>query len=283
MIHLIFLYLCLWCLVGVFGVDAVKSVSVLEGKSVTLNPDLTEIGGNKEIEWKFGHKNILIAQINRQNNKDTFYDDVADGRFKGRLKLDQTGSLTITNTRTTDSGLYKVFNTRTDTLLSTFNLTVYAPLPAPVISKYSPQCSSSSSSVSKCVLLCSAVNVSHVTLSWYKGSSLLSGISVSDFSISISLPLEVEHQDKNTYGCVLNNPISFRAEQADISHLCWSCSDSRCCGFTEAAIRLVLSALVGVAGAVVLVYDIRSRSLHQEKSVKNAATNTDQPDVVVFK
>ncbi len=31
-----------------------------------------------------------------------------------------------------------------------------------------------------------------------------------------------------------------------------------CCGFTEAVIRLVLSALVGVAAVAVLVYDIRS-------------------------
>ncbi|KAL0161067.1 hypothetical protein M9458_044792, partial [Cirrhinus mrigala] len=31
-----------------------------------------------------------------------------------------------------------------------------------------------------------------------------------------------------------------------------------CCGFTEAVIRLVVSALVGVAAIAVLVYDIRS-------------------------
>ncbi|XP_051762370.1 signaling lymphocytic activation molecule-like isoform X2 [Ctenopharyngodon idella] len=258
---------------GVFSVDAVTPVSVTEGDSVTLN-----VQRDDEIEWRFGDTNILIAEI-RKDNKIACYDDSANGRFKGRLKMDQNGSLTITNTRITDSGLYKTRNT--NTLLNTFSVTVYSRVPVPVITRDSPQCSSSSSSSSErsssCLLLCSVLNVSHVTLSWYKGSSLLSSISVSDLSVSLSLPLEVEHQDKNTYRCVLNNPISNQTKHLDIGRLCSECC---CCGFTEAAIRLALSAVVGVAGVVVLVYEFRTRKLQQKKSVKNAATNTDQPDEV---
>ncbi|XP_077081810.1 uncharacterized protein LOC143735492 [Siphateles boraxobius] len=123
MIHLIFLHLCLWCLVGVFGVaDEVKSV--MEGESVILQPNFTNIQEDDQISWNFGHKDILIAQINKQNNVPTYYNGSADGRFRGRLKLDQTGSLTITNTITTDSGLYQVKTTRSETPLNIFNLIV---------------------------------------------------------------------------------------------------------------------------------------------------------------
>ncbi|ROL37838.1 hypothetical protein DPX16_0145 [Anabarilius grahami] len=308
---------------GVFVADAVKSESVTEGESVSLNSGFTQIQTHEEIEWKF--RDILIAKV-KKNKESKFFKESAEGRFRDRLKLDQTGSLTIISSRTTDSGLYTVSSIRRATI-NTINLTVYgnsvlssirvsdlssrsdlllhlecvddsyscvlnnpirnqtqhlnntqlchtcaARLPVPVIWSNSSLNSSSSSS-SSCSLVCSAVNVSHVTLSWFKGNSVLSSIRVSDLSSRSDLLLHLECVD-DSYSCVLNNPIRNQTQHLNNTQLCHTCA-VHCCGFTEAVIRLALSALVGVATVVVLVYDIRSRSLQQKKSVQKYPSNSD--------
>uniref|UniRef100_A0A672RSE6 Ig-like domain-containing protein n=1 Tax=Sinocyclocheilus grahami TaxID=75366 RepID=A0A672RSE6_SINGR len=262
----------------VFGdSDAVKSVSVTEGGSVSLESGVTEIQTRDVIAWTFGHPETRIALINKEDGIFSTSHGDAVG-FRDRLQLDhQTGSLTITDTRTTDSGLYTVNIKGTKPTTYRFRVTVYARLPVPVISSNSSQCSSSSSS-SSCSVVCSVVNVSHVTLSWYKGNSLLSSISVSDLSISLSLPLEVEYLD-DSYSCVVAHSFTNRTTHLNtglchtcsgmslISVWCFYSSDSvHCCGSTEAVIRLVLSALVGVATVILLVYDIRSRRAEQDRA-----------------
>ncbi|ROL41922.1 hypothetical protein DPX16_0465 [Anabarilius grahami] len=167
----------------------------MEGDSVTLNTGITEIHEDEDILWRFGAEKSVIAIINRESRIFSIYDEVPDGRFRDRLKLDdQTGSLTITNITTEHDGLYEIKMSGAKDSSKTIRVSVYA------------------------------VNVSHVTLSWYKGNSLLSSISVSVLSISLSLPLEVEYQDKNTYSCVLNNPISNQTQHLDITQLCHTCA-----------------------------------------------------------
>ncbi|XP_026091175.1 natural killer cell receptor 2B4-like [Carassius auratus] len=215
--HKCCLILLFICVEGVFGAAPDVMKSVTEGDSVTLNTDVTELQRDDQILWMFGPKETRIAEIYKLvidmfNSHEIFGD---------RLKLDnQTGSLTIRNTRSTDSGLYKrQIRSNRGNSDKIFSVTVYAHLPVPVIN--TANCASSErSSVPRCSLVCSAVNVGHVTLSWYKGNSLLSSISVSDLSISLSLPLEVEYQDKNSYSCVLNNPISNQTQHLDITQLC---------------------------------------------------------------
>ncbi|CAM4659120.1 unnamed protein product [Leuciscus chuanchicus] len=123
---------------GVFSdTDAVKSMSVMEGDSVTLNSGVTEVQKDDDIEWRFN--SILIAKANiPQYGKEE--------RFRDRLKLDRTGSLTITNTRTTDSGLYKLtVIVEYNEIINTFNVTVDAnpSTSAPTITPQHPSLSES--------------------------------------------------------------------------------------------------------------------------------------------
>ncbi len=70
--------------------DEVKSV--MEGDSVTLSLDLTQIQRLDLLLWRFGDKGSTIAQI---DGNEISYEDYEV--FRDRLQLDQTGSLTITN------------------------------------------------------------------------------------------------------------------------------------------------------------------------------------------
>uniref|UniRef100_A0A8C1LS15 Immunoglobulin domain-containing protein n=1 Tax=Cyprinus carpio TaxID=7962 RepID=A0A8C1LS15_CYPCA len=84
--------------------------TVMEGESFILKP-AREIKKDDVIEWLFGDREqqTLIAEIKGKTGEILTRDDVADERFRGRLELDETTrSLTITNTRTAHTGVYKL-------------------------------------------------------------------------------------------------------------------------------------------------------------------------------
>ncbi len=92
-------------------VGDVDEISVVEGYQFTLSPSHTEMIVNNVIQWRFVPPNALLAESNKQTNRTAVYDDVLDGRFRDRLKLDnQTGSLTIRDIRTEHTGVFEVQN-----------------------------------------------------------------------------------------------------------------------------------------------------------------------------
>uniref|UniRef100_A0A671P993 Si:ch73-27e22.4 n=1 Tax=Sinocyclocheilus anshuiensis TaxID=1608454 RepID=A0A671P993_9TELE len=86
--------------------DEEKTVSVMEGESVTLKID-AEIQGDDQILWTFGPQETLIAEIKSETREITTFDGT-DGRFRDKLKLDKTASLTITNITAEHNGVYKL-------------------------------------------------------------------------------------------------------------------------------------------------------------------------------
>ncbi len=109
-----------------FGAETneIQTVSMMEGHSITLNTNVTEIPENYLIVWKFGKENILITTIKRKKQISRY--NGTDERFRDRLKLDdQTGSLTITNITTQHAGLYQLEIRGAKLSSKTFSVSVY--------------------------------------------------------------------------------------------------------------------------------------------------------------
>ncbi|XP_065099566.1 uncharacterized protein [Paramisgurnus dabryanus] len=80
-------------------------ISVMEGESVTLRCPTDIKSDEVIILWMFGTEESLIAKAD-MNNKMLY--DGADERFKEKLQLDRTGSLTITDINSKHTGIYKL-------------------------------------------------------------------------------------------------------------------------------------------------------------------------------
>ncbi len=112
---------------GVFSVGADGlSAFVMEGDSVDLHTNV-ETQQQEYIKWYF--KDTRIAQMTGDLSFICTDVQCNEGteRFRDRLKLDhQTGSLTIMNTRTTDSGLYTLqISSISYSSEKTFNVTTH--------------------------------------------------------------------------------------------------------------------------------------------------------------
>ncbi len=116
----------LFLFTGVFGEAAErKEVSTLEGDSVTLHANITEIHKVDLMMWMYGAQGSIIAKLNGKSQLISLY-DVDDGRFGDRLQLDnQTGSLSISDIRTKHSGDYQLKIISSETSYRTFSLTVH--------------------------------------------------------------------------------------------------------------------------------------------------------------
>ncbi|XP_029115101.1 uncharacterized protein LOC108929987 [Scleropages formosus] len=205
-----------------------------ERDTVTLHTGVTDVQKDSVILWYFrSGVDDLIAQFIKGETETDF-----DERFRDRLELDtQTGSLTIRNLNTSDSGVYRVHRVKGKPPVTEFQLVVYKAAPKPeirhvrrrreatdreLVSKPRTRTRQQDTEVqsSSCRLLCSVENDRDVTLSWTRGKEMLNQTSSPHLNTTLSLHLDIEEQDNDTYSCVSSNPVSEESLQVNVT-ICW--------------------------------------------------------------
>ncbi|XP_047671861.1 signaling lymphocytic activation molecule-like [Tachysurus fulvidraco] len=209
---LLLLLCCLLCEAG----DETVTLQEVEGTTITLHTGITGIQSDAQILCFYGpekaEEKILTSPVFKGQRE-------ISERFKERLQLDRiSGALTIRNISRTDSGVY-LLQVITGRLSSrTFSVSVYAPVSTPVI--INERGNRSVISTESCFLLCSVENGEDVKLSWYRENERISITNNTDLSVPLNLPLQIQHNDINTYICVSANPVSNKTTSLIITQLC---------------------------------------------------------------
>ncbi|KAI2649473.1 Lymphocyte function-associated antigen 3 [Labeo rohita] len=252
-----------------------ERVIVMKGNIVTLQTGATHLQNDAEVMWLFesGDQMTRIAQL----YKGTVFTHYELKLFN-RLKLDrETGSLTIWNISTSETGLYEV-TISGFILVRKFKVDVYEPVSVPVITTGS---SVPHPNQKLCSVLCS---VKGASISWYKEAEMVNQTSNPDLSMNLSLLLDLHYNDSGKIGGRIpftNKRAIFvyvpacsgietmaigllqliqggskvrRQCQSDYRGSGFYCPEH--CGVTEVLIRLALSCLVGIGTVVFLVEHI---------------------------
>ncbi|XP_066574686.1 CD48 antigen isoform X2 [Amia ocellicauda] len=181
------------------------------GGSVSLTVHIPDIHTAYRVEWRYSPQvqpqTWPIAELSQGKIKIDF-----EKRFTDRLQLDVvSGSLTITDLHSNDSGLYLVQTVDGLRFQTIFNLTVYKPVSTPQVIIYDRNSSlfNRTELSVNCILLCSVANGREVTLSWYREGEEkpLNHSSSPDLNTPLTLPLETEGLS-HFYSCVSSNPVT---------------------------------------------------------------------------
>ncbi|XP_048038305.1 uncharacterized protein LOC125263341 [Megalobrama amblycephala] len=255
-----------------FNLIVFAVISVNKGDSVTLNSDLTEMTDDDQIYWMFGNGNHFasIADINKQYDIFSVHNDY---RFRNRLKLDnQTGSLTITNIRTKNAGVYELQINR---VTERFILTIFDEVKE-VSVKEGDSVTLNSDLIDRENLWRFKNTLIALTSKRFNSFTVYDDVLDGRFRDRLKLDnqtgsltitnITTEHD--GDYELVMYSS-EFSSETFRVSVY----NSVHCCGPTEAVIRLVLSALVGVATVIILVYDIRSSRAERDQEQIHTSGN----------
>ncbi|XP_036789336.1 SLAM family member 9 isoform X1 [Oncorhynchus mykiss] len=178
-------------------------------------------------------------------------------RYKNRLHWNNvTGVFTLSDLQIDDSGVYTVENGDAEEKMThTFQLTVYYVLSKPQVTVHD--------NIS-CSVVCSVENGREVTLSWYKGGEILNQTSSPDHNITLSIPLKVDEQNRDSYRCEAANPVS--KETAVVPHSCIE-SDPFKVTDGDCLIIAVICVLVASGLVVLAIYLKKRRNEHSHAGI----------------
>ncbi|KAA0711805.1 hypothetical protein E1301_Tti019120 [Triplophysa tibetana] len=266
----------LFLVCGVFG-DEVK-ITVMEGDSVTLHTDLTDMKRVIRIMWRVEEDDFVkVILVLSESIIDKDFDDE---RFRDRLQIDKTGDLTIKNIRHKHSGRYGAeIITATGTIYKRFRVSV---LDAPHgIGAAAGDVKSMSVMEGDYVTLHTDVQTQRDDLIlWRFGDDgvliakddkednkssmyddVLDGrlrdrLNLDDQTGSLTIS-HVKNKDAGIYKLKISSNRQTQYKSFSVSF-----NNIQCCETVEALTRLVVTAVMGVAAVaavIVLSYDIRSR------------------------
>ncbi|XDV23984.1 hypothetical protein PO909_028307 [Leuciscus waleckii] len=239
--------------------DGVKTVPVMEGDSVTLHTDVTEIPKYHLIQWIF--ENIVISSIDKTSKVKAIKKHNTKP-FLNKLEVDhETGSLKIRSIRTEQCGIYILqMTSSTHTILCADTDAVKS---VSVMKEDSVTLHTDLTDIYDEILwmfeyedsLIAAFNRIAQNVSIY--DDVLDGrfrdrLKLDDQTGSLTITnTTTEHTGLYHLEIISSRHTLHKSFIVNVCRV-------HCCGSTEAVIRLVVSAVVGVATVILLVYDIRS-------------------------
>ncbi|XP_066465261.1 SLAM family member 5-like [Eleutherodactylus coqui] len=182
------------------------------GQSVNLTLPVDQTGPEEEeIYWTF--QNIILAHFTYNHLK------IRNEKFKNRLEtLNNSRSLRITNLRKEDGGIYSATIHSADKMKynTSYNLTVYEPVPSPTIQT---ECRKPSIDGGNVTLHCSVPsNTSDISYTW-KCRQNNTEYQLCNTGSIIQMSLPPDHQDME-FLCIVQNPADQKNKSINTHNIC---------------------------------------------------------------
>ncbi|XP_075699449.1 SLAM family member 5-like isoform X2 [Rhinoderma darwinii] len=245
-ILLAFVALMLFSLGGEANILVQKS-ALLHGSVTMSYSPLLKMGTIQSITWRFdkNNKRTLILDTTRKPHF------IYDSQFKDRLQIsDNLFTLTIMDLTMEDSGVYNIDCTDTTGKVdsSTFNVTVYEPIPNPIIRTHFKVRTTDGCNVT---LHCSVPsNTSDLSYTWkYR----LQGSEYQPYNNGSTVQISPDHQDME-FLCIVQNPADQKNVSTQVQKICMPTATSGIRSYISTIMVFLISLIILLLGVSVYCF-----------------------------